>query len=108
MTANGLASRRLRSRSRPTAKLEVASHARWNPPIPLTATMRPARRLRAATRKGSSPSNQTPSGDIARTLGPQTGQALGWAWNRRSSTRSYSLRHRGHIPNSAMVVAARS
>ena len=40
--------------------------------------------------------------------GPQTGHALGCAWNRRSPTSSYSFWHAGHIVKGAIVVARRS
>ena len=49
MTASGFSSRRLRSRSVRTAAAEVASQARWKPPIPFTATMRPAASASAAS-----------------------------------------------------------
>ena len=42
------------------------------------------------------------------SCGPHCGQALGWAWNRRSSGSSYSAWHAGHIVKSAIVVAGRS
>ena len=42
MTANGLSGRRFRFRRRATAPSSVASHARWNPPRPFTATIAPA------------------------------------------------------------------
>ena len=41
ITANGLSGRRFRARSRATAASSVASHARWNPPSPLIATISP-------------------------------------------------------------------
>ena len=43
-----------------------------------------------------------------RTLGPQTGQALGWAWKRRSEGSWYSRSHAGHISKEDIVVVARS
>ena len=42
------------------------------------------------------------------SLGPQLGQALGWAWNRRSAGSSYSAWQAAHIRNRAIVVAGRS
>ena len=44
MIASGLPQRCLRSRRRATASSLVASHARWKPPSPLIARMRPSRR----------------------------------------------------------------
>ena len=41
MTANGRSSRCLRARSVATAYSSSARHARWNPPMPLTATIAP-------------------------------------------------------------------
>ena len=46
--------------------------------------------------------------EVQRRRGPHAGQALGWAWNRRSAGSSYSAWHRAHIVNPAMVVAGRS
>ena len=43
-----------------------------------------------------------------RTRGPQTGQAFGCAWKRRSAGSSYSARQAAHIVKPAMVVRARS
>ena len=42
------------------------------------------------------------------SCGPQTGQALGWAWKRRSAGSSYSAWQAAHIVNPAIVVAGRS
>ena len=47
MIANGLSGRCLRARSRPIASSLVASQARWKPPSPLTATVRPLDQRRA-------------------------------------------------------------
>ena len=44
----------------------------------------------------------------SRTLGPQTGHALGSAWKRRSAGSSYSARHAGHSGKRRMVVRSRS
>ena len=65
MTAKGFSSRLLRSRSRRTAEAEVASQARWKPPIPLTATMSPASRARAGLPIGSSQARRSPPGPTA-------------------------------------------
>ncbi len=40
--------------------------------------------------------------------GPQVGQHVGWAWNRRSAGSSYSAAHGPHIGKPAMVVDGRS
>src|SRR6476659_5906745 len=108
ITAKGFSSRLFRRRRRATASGEVASQARWNPPSPLMATISPATRARAAQRNGSVPSSNSPSAESAWSRGPHSGQALGWAWNRRSAGSSYSARHRAHIGKAAMVVAGRS
>ena len=49
-----------------------------------------------------------PAGSASRSAGPQSAQALGCAWKRRSRGSSYSARHRGHISNDAIVVSGRS
>jgi len=108
ITASGLASLCLRSRRRWTADGEVASQARWKPPRPLMATIIPSCMARAAPRIGSLQSSVSPAGERAVSLGPQAGQALGWAWKRRSAGSSYSRWHEGHIRNDAIVVAGRS
>ena len=40
--------------------------------------------------------------------GPQSGQATGWAWKRRSAGSWYSAAQAGHIGKPAMVVLGRS
>ena len=70
-----------RPQSRPP--LVDARHARWNPPMPLTATIAP--RSSAAT-----------SSSAWSSRGPQAGQALGWAWKRRSPGRRTRPRRRAH------------
>ena len=54
MTTKGFSSRCLRSRSRATATALRASHARWNPPSPLMATILPARSRSTAPATASS------------------------------------------------------
>ena len=44
----------------------------------------------------------------SRARGPHSGQALGWAWKRRSRGSSYSARQRSHISKPAIVVSGRS
>ena len=71
ITAKGLASRALRARNLATADSLRASHSRWKPPRPFTAAIPPSCK-RAAT---------SAIGVLRR--GPQAGQAIGSAWNRR-------------------------
>ena len=40
--------------------------------------------------------------------GPQAGQQVGWAWNRRSAGSWYSAAQAGHMVNAAIVVSGRS
>ena len=108
MTASGFSSRCLRRRRRATDSDDVASHARWNPPRPLSATIIPARRALAAPAIGSSQSSGSPAESVAERRGPQAGHAFGWAWKRRSSGSSYSRRHAAHMGKRAIVVAGRS
>src|SRR5204863_3439642 len=96
ITAKGLAGRRFRSRRRLTAHSERASQASWYPPRLLMATTSPERSAATASS----------SGDESR--GPQSQQAIGWAWKRRSRGSSYSRRHSAHIRNRRMVVLGRS
>ena len=89
ITASGFSSRRLRARRRTTACSEVASQARWKPPMPFTATIRPDRRAAAACgdRIGDSQrSSAVRCEPHAVSTGPHCGQAFGCAWNRRSRT----------------------
>ena len=79
MTANGFSSRRFRTRSSRTAAEDVASHARWKPPIPFRATMPPSDTTRAAVRIGSPSPPADPSASIATRRGPQSGHAFGCA-----------------------------
>lgn len=80
ITANGLSGRCFRSRSRFTAVGFVASHTRWKPPSPLTATMSPAASAACTVASTSaSPSIRRPS-RTAKIRGPQSGQQIGWAW----------------------------
>ena len=102
--AKGLAGRCLRLRSRFTARALVASQASWNPPRLLIATILPFSRASAAASRGDS---FALAGATAR-LGPQTGQAMGWAWWRRLAGSMYSRRHCGHIGKPAIVVPGRS
>ena len=77
--------------------------------MPLTATTSPASRRSTAASTAASPVSSTvPSGSRHATCGPHVGQALGWAWNRRSAGSSYSAWHAAHIVKPAIVVAGRS
>ena len=63
----------------------------------------------AATASGAPPrSSSRPSAPSSRARGPQSGQALGWAWKRRSSGSSYSRRQSAHISKPDIVVSGRS
>ena len=108
ITAKGFSSRRLRTRSSATAAVLVASHARWKPPRPFTATINPRPMASAAAAIGSGEARSRPSGPASQSRGPQAGHALGWAWNRRSDGEEYSDSHAGHIRNGAIVVFGRS
>ena len=72
--------------------------------MPLIATIAPPASAATVVATGS-PAGELPS---SRTDGPHTGQALGWAWKRRSAGFSYSARQSGHIVNPAIVVNGRS
>ena len=77
--------------------------------MPFIATMRPE--VIAASAASSAPGPNTASVATAVcqiSCGPHVGQALGWAWKRRSPGSSYSARHREHIAKPAIVVAGRS
>ena len=105
--AKGLSSRCLRARSRATASSSSARQARWNPPSPLTATIAPSRRAATAPASGS-PARGRPAESVSASRGPQSGQALGCAWKRRSAGSSYSARQAGHMTKPAIVVSGRS
>ena len=100
--------RRFLARSSATAVADVASHARWNPPRPFTATIPPRRISAAAAPIGSTESIGEPKRSTAVSLGPQTGHAFGCAWKRRSPGESYSRWQSGHMRNAFIVVFGRS
>ncbi len=106
MTANGLAQRRLRSRSRVTATPSVASQARWYPPSPFTATTCPSAIDRAASTRAASPVRvgAASAGRRKASRGPQAGQATGSAWNRRSAGSRYSSSQAGQSGKSRIEV----
>ena len=80
------------------------------------ATMFPARRAAAVRSMARCPSASSgpgmrgsPSGaEASQTFVPQTGQALGWAWKRRSRGSLYSAAQFGHSGKQLMDVVARS
>ena len=79
--------------------------------MPLTATIAPSRSAAAAAAMGSRPdrpATTVPSRETSVTRGPHAGQALGWAWKRRSRGFSYSARQAAHMAKPAMVVSGRS
>ena len=109
MTAKGLNGRSLSSRSRATAASFVASQHRWNPPMPLMATMPPSRMTRLVLNRAPLRRSVPPSRSYARySSGPQSLQQTGWAWYRRVFGLVYSASQSGHIGNSAMEVRTRS
>jgi len=80
--------------------------------MPLTATMRPfliaAAALSSAWQSSPCATSTAPEEPSSCRWGPHSGQALGWAWNRRSPGSPYSLRHAGQSVKPAMVVWSRS
>ena len=78
--------------------------------MPFTATIAPARSAvdRGVERRVARRRRAVPSGSRQASCGPHAGQALGWAWNRRSAGSSYSAWHAAHIVKPAIVVAGRS
>src|SRR5215470_6013779 len=77
--------------------------------MPFTATMAPLTRASTARWRAAAPVAWIdPSVPRHASCGPHTGQALGWAWNRRSAGSSYSAWQAGHIGSDAIVVAGRS
>src|SRR6516164_6613246 len=67
----------------------------------------PASARWVAARAASDPVTR-PAGDLNTSDGPQSGQAIGCAWNRRSAGSWYSAAHRSHMAKADMVVAGRS
>ena len=64
--------------------------------MPLIAAIPPSR------------SSETTSSSGCESRGPHSGQALGWAWKRRSAGSAYSAAQAAHIVKSAIVVRGRS
>jgi hypothetical protein len=65
----------------------------------MAASLRMASSRRATT---------SPERSDSQTLGPQTGQALGWAWKRRLAGSSYSRLQSGQSGKQPMDVFGRS
>ena len=81
----------------------IAAEPLRAPPI------RPSRSAAAKSASGSSRRDAArPSASRSRRRGPQAGQAVGWAWKRRSAGSSYSARQRRTWRTPAIVVRARS
>ena len=102
MTANALPWRRLRSRSLASASGFSASHTKWKPPSPLTATMPPAMSTRtAAAKMASDASRVLPQAiDQAGSSGQEanesaSGNASGWPGCASDRTSESP----GHAPN---------
>ncbi len=68
----------------------------------------PARSSSPASRMGSAAGSAGGPGRSSHSRGPHAGQALGWAWKRRSAGSSYSAWHCAHIVKPAIVVSGRS
>ena len=76
--------------------------------MPLTATTRPSSSAWTTAWSGSRTSSTRPRAVTSRSDGPQSGQALGWAWKRRSAGSSYSDWQARHMAKPAIVVSGRS
>ena len=78
--------------------------------MPLTPSTAPARRCVDRRAERVVAGDHAPCRPASRqaSCGPHVGQALGWAWKRRSAGSSYSAWQAGHIVNPAIVVAGRS
>src|ERR1700740_361101 len=77
--------------------------------MPLMATTAPAASARWVAASAASERVITcPAGERNHSDGPQSGQAIGCAWNRRLAGSWYSAAHRSHMANADMVVAGRS
>src|SRR4029077_9724615 len=76
--------------------------------MPLIATTAPAASARWVAASAASEPVIRPAHDQNHSDGPQSGHAIGWAWNRRLAGSWYSAAHRSHMANIDMVVAGRS
>ena len=72
--------------------------------MPLTASTSPSSSAWTTAFSGSRTSRTRPRAVTSLSDGPQSGQALGWAWKRRSPGSWYSAWHAGHIEKPAIVV----
>ncbi len=106
--AKGFSSRALRRRSSDTAGSLRASQARWYPPTPLIAPMRPRDSSRAAKATGSGSSSAAPRESSGWSVGPHRGQQVGCAWTLRSDGSSHSALQSGQSAKRAIVVRSRS
>src|ERR1700740_1905251 len=76
--------------------------------MPLMATTAPAATARWVAASAASEPVTCPARERNHSDGPQPGQAIGCAWNRRCAGSWYSAAHRSHMANADMVVAGRS
>ncbi len=76
--------------------------------MPLIATTAPAASARWVAASAVSDPVTLPVCEENHSDGPQSGQAMGCAWNRRSAGSWYSAVHRSHMANVDIVVAGRS
>ena len=100
ISANGLSSRCLRARSAATAR-SSRRHARQVEPAEPLDRHHPAAAQGTRASTGSDP-RRVVAGERAgvgasASVGPQSGQAIGWAWKRRSAGSSYSARQAAHL-----------
>jgi hypothetical protein len=87
ITASGLASRRLRARRRSTASAFAASQLQMKTAQSFegNTSRRPSDALCAMRDRIVEKGCDVPSAFRPSSFGPQSGQALGWAWKRRSA-----------------------
>ena len=103
ITANGFSSRRLRWRSVAIAAVQVASHARWNPPSPLIATISPRVSRAAASHSGSS----VAIAHRRATTAPVGGRTPGTRWVARGTCDRADRRTRADTPGTSRTVHRR-
>ena len=108
MSANGFSSRCLRARSRATARRVAGAAGQVVAAEALDGHDRPGAQQRRAPPRRRPRRLRGAAAPTSRARGPQSGQAFGWAWKRRSAGSSYSRRHAAHIANAAIVVSGRS
>src|ERR1700739_699188 len=76
--------------------------------MPLMATTAPAASARWVAASAASEPATCAAGERNHSDGPQSGQAIGCAWDRRLDGAWYSAAHRSHMANADMVVAGLS